>query len=209
MENITSRSDCIPPECDAELTPSGRARTARILLATFWTSVVLYLGMASLPESPMRPRLWIRLNLGTLSPQGWAFFTRNPREAFDRVYRRTPEGWSLLSQPNTSWFSGFGLSRRARVIGVEMAPLLARIPAGRWIDCDGDWTSCAEGKGEPLRAINRSLTGEVCGDLAIVREEPVPWAWSRTMRRQSMPSRLALLRVSCEPRPVETAAGRL
>jgi len=135
-----------------------------------------------------------------ISPQGWAFFTRDPREPVDRLYRGTASGWAQATFTNSSARNLFGLSRAARALNVEMAALLAELPPDRWLECRSTLEAClreADSHGVTLH--NRSLTRLACGALTVQRQPPVPWAWSRNAERIHMPSEVVRLNVRCDP----------
>lgn len=59
-------------------------------------------------------------------PQGWAFYSRNPRDNTYRVIN-TKTGERATQFPNTSPNNYFGLSRYGRLKDVEVGRLISKI----------------------------------------------------------------------------------
>ena len=175
---------------------------ARGLLACLWCAGVLLVLSSGPVDSPLRSSRALRRNMIAISPQGWAFFTRDPREPVARLYRAAGPEWSLASYTNSSARSLFGLSRRARALNVELAALLAEVPRDRWMACRSTLETCLrEAAPSGVALSNRSTTRQVCGGFAVERQPPVPWAWSRSAERIHMPSEVVRLDVRCDDTP--------
>ncbi|ASE63002.1 MULTISPECIES: SdpA family antimicrobial peptide system protein [Chryseobacterium] len=66
-------------------------------------------------------------------PQGWGFFTKNPRDPLLEVYKVERNGTIIkVTLHNLSFNNDLGLSRRARMIGYESAQITNSIPANYW-----------------------------------------------------------------------------
>jgi len=173
-------------------------RLARGLLACFWTSSAVLVLSSGPVDSPLRSSRSVRQSMIAISPQGWAFFTRDPREPVDRLYRATASGWVPATYTNSSARNFFGLSRAARALNVEMAALLAEISQDRWTECRSTLESCLWEDSSPAAVVNNpSLTRQVCGAFAVQRQPTVPWAWSRSAARIHMPSEVVQFDARC------------
>lgn len=160
-----------------------------------WTVLIVLLLRAFMPDNPLRIRRSVKDDLTLLAPEGWVFFTRDPREASDRVFRLTTPCCEEMTVPNGAASNLYGLKRDARAFGVEMAPLMAQIPRSGWRECRGDIAACAAAA-PPIALSNASAARRLCGEVVIQRQRPVPWAWSRG-RDVRAPYALAHLNVSC------------
>ncbi|MET7426456.1 SdpA family antimicrobial peptide system protein [Dactylosporangium sp. NPDC005555] len=131
-------------------------------------------------------------------PQGWAFFTRDPRGADLLVYTRGGDGrWhDALLSPHAEPRNLFGLARASRAQGVELGLLTGAVPEDGWTGCQADPGPCLE-RLTPLPAANRARRTTLCGDVGLAQRVPVPWAWSRSGDQVVMPSTVARLAVSC------------
>lgn len=194
------RHSADPPVLDAQ---SARiVRWTRIGVWAFWGALLLLVLSSFASESAVRASPDTRAAQLSLLPQGWSFFTRDPREPKDLVYHVVAGDLVRLSYANTSLRNRLGASRSARAIDGELSSLLAPVLMSSWKECDGDPAPCVrEIAAEPLRIVNHSTTRFICGEVAIVRSQPVPWAWSRSRDRIQMESRVLRLQVDCsQPR---------
>lgn len=170
----------------------------RLLIILGWSALTVLELRAFMPDNPLRVTNRVADNLTLLAPQGWIFFTRNPREAVDRVYRGTNPCCEMLTLPNNHASYLFGVKRDGRAFAVEMGPLLKRIPGKAWRECRGDLPSCVAGLPVPSRTVaNTSATRFACGKIIVQRQHPIPWAWSSN-RNLHPPYSVAILNVSCE-----------
>jgi antimicrobial peptide system SdpA family protein len=142
-------------------------------------------------ESSVRARLW--------SPQGWKFFTRNPREDTLHIYsRKRDSAWSDASLgPNTSLAGWFGLNRKPRAQGIEYGLLLYGISATSWTKCDGGSIDCLERAPIASAVYNRTPRPTLCGTVGFVLRPPVPWAWAGITDDEAMPAKALKLVVKC------------
>ena len=133
------------------------------------------------------------------APQGWAFFTRDPREKhvipFIQDGSRNWRSGSLA--PYFQWKYAFGLNRRPRAQGVELGILLALIPRAPWHQCSDDIATCIRKLPVDAEVRNESPIPSLCGRVALVSQEPMPWAWASVGDREPVPSEIVSLQVSC------------
>jgi antimicrobial peptide system SdpA family protein len=163
--------------------------------------VALYILVGNLPYSALQLPGSQYLELRAVVPEGWAFFTRNPRELRTSVYHRpASREWRIASDPQFSAPMLFGFRRTSRAVGMEAAQLLETAGSVTWRDCAaasaGD---CLQrlGDGDAIPVRNRAAAPALCGDVAILLQEPLPWAWARSTPPVHMPLRLVRLRVQC------------
>ncbi|GIG92218.1 SdpA family antimicrobial peptide system protein [Plantactinospora endophytica] len=131
-------------------------------------------------------------------PQGWAMFTRNPREQDVLAFvRSTDGGWhSALRGPHSQPHNAFGFNRASRTQGVEIATMTTRLTAEQWQECRRGIPACIE-RAVPVPMDNPSLDPTLCGDVGFAGQVPVPWAWSGSDRTISMPAQVVRLVVTC------------
>lgn len=134
-------------------------------------------------EAIIHAKLWM--------PQGWQFFTRSAREEWPRAFARNAQGeWvAAESSLRTTPASAIGLSRRARAMGLEVGCLIQGLPPSAWTPCNEEPAACLE-EMPPLDAVTVTPGAILVGDVGIVLQEPVPWAWSGRGGNVVMPSRV-------------------
>lgn len=179
---------------------SGREKRRLLLtyaiLVAFWTSVIAYVLLGSVLDHPLRASYRERQNLIAISPQGWGFFTRDPREPVELIYRWEKGRWLLYSFSNSSLRNLLGVRRAARASSVELQPMLAQVPSERWVDCKGAVDLCLR-QAAPARVKNRSTLKRLCGRIGVERRPPIPWAWSRHSGDLQMPGKVVQLEAVC------------
>lgn len=184
----------------AEKRPPVRLLAFALLLLVGWSAAGLYAVHGQMPrnviELPFESKL--RPLLPFLTPEGWAFFTRSAREPKLLTYRRAEGGRWLSADlgPHSLPSNLFGLDRKSRAQGVEIALLLGNIHKDGVVDCRDVITACLE----PLPALpirNTSPAPSLCGDVGIAQQEPLPWAWSAAAAETTMPSRVVRLSITC------------
>ena len=166
-----------------------------------WSTVALYALHAALPPNPIKLPFAERLDMRLLLPEGWAFFTRDPRDERMMPFQRGPGGeWERASRtPNFQARNSFGIDRAARAQGGELGLLLSEARDTRRMDCEDAPTVCLERAPVALRLHNSSPNPTLCGSLGLVFQKAIPWAWSRSGREKGiiMPSKVLRLDIEC------------
>jgi antimicrobial peptide system SdpA family protein len=137
--------------------------------------------------------------IGRLSPQGWAFFTKDPQDELLRVMERVDGRWQVSDEePSGSPVNLFGFRRHVRARGVEVGLFTQALGhAQMWHECKGEPESCADSLPVAAVVANPSPSPFYCGELVVFRQKPVPWAWSKAPKPVVMPSFLARIEVQC------------
>lgn len=115
-------------------------------------------------------------------PQGWAFFTKNPRDVRTQLLDSISK--QDLIQPNFSIEYYFGLSRKPRRLCLEAGYLVKGIPDSLWIK------SKNLGK-ERLRSSFKTSFFKhpiLVGHIIIMNKERTPWAWSAYEDKLNFPT---------------------
>lgn len=179
----------------------------KVCMALLFMAAVAFSGglaswvfLAALDHSPISLPRSARA-IRAVVPEGWKFFTRDPREEHLFVWTRPPAGaWQDRGLgPSASPRHFLGLRRTARAQGAEVALLLTQVPAERWHTCEREISHCLRALPSAPSITNPDANPTVCGEIAFVLRKPVPWAWQRQLEGFTMPSRIAKIRVSCSP----------
>lgn len=142
--------------------------------------------------------------LGATLPQGWAFFTRSPREENLRVYPVTADGLgphvqSAYAEPGNA----FGMDRAVRAQGTESALIQLSLPPETWIECEGPRTECldqawASALSEELPVVeNPALRQTICGPVVLSMERAGAWAYRDLVEDNVRVAKYALAEASC------------
>ena len=172
-----------------------------LMLAITWSVLILYSVHIELPvnaldlpfESTIKP------NLQAVIPEGWGFFTRDPREARLLPFLRDAGGWRSASEgPNGEAWNAFGMNRAARAQGVEMGLLEFAIPTDTWKDCNEEIANCLDKTPTSMHLSNPTPHPTMCGEVGFAHRDTVPWAWAAsTPDESSMPSKVVKVNVKC------------
>lgn len=130
-----------------------------------------------------------------LFPQGWSFFSKSPRDETISIYNleltKSPVIW-----PNNHPKNFFGIKRLGRSQGVELGVLYSQINSNAWYYCDGLSQNCLS-KLDFVPVVNNSPNPTLCGKYVIVLREPIPWAWSKSVSLEGIPSKIVKVDSSC------------
>ena len=130
----------------------------------------------------------------TIMPQGWGFFTRDPREPQTLIYARRGNRFELVNKSNAEPEYLFGISRTSRRKNVEFGQIFSQIADSLWIKCPSKrMIEC-----EPPKAVHFKsfYTNPICrGEYLLVMKQPVPWAWSKSNDGIEMPFKVCKIHV--------------
>lgn len=168
------------------------------ILIALWIVSVGYVAIANLPASPMAVSVRSRMGVRALAPEGWAFFTRDPREPHILLYSRSrSDTWLKVPQQNAEPRYWFGLRRTSRLANMALREALARVPTQAWKACVGNVNACAERlELEPISVPLETTADYLLGterDYLVQVRDVVPWAWARSRSPESMASRIVWL----------------
>lgn len=141
--------------------------------------------------------VWTRL-----MPQGWAFFSKSPRDPLIGPYTLSKTG-DVVSQsmlPSTQAKYLWGMSRNARAQGVEVAYYAADLQSGDWADCKSPIIDECVRQGKSLKAKpvkNPAPSPSVCGTSYLVESEPMPWSYRHLTEERFKALKIAKVKVQC------------
>ena len=146
-------------------------------VAAVWALVVLYVTQTQLPDNVVKlpGQHTVADPARTFTPQGWAFFTKSPRETELDPYRLVDGGWESL---RLGRHSEYGFDRASRSQGLETGILYAEIQNIEPFDCTRlSQDACLGGAPVAVTVVNPSPEPTLCGRVALANQLPVPFAW--------------------------------
>lgn len=172
-----------------------------LLLMFLWVAAGVFFLAASVRDSPLLPPKLIRQAQLAHFPQGWAFFTRSPREPELTVFRQAASGWSAVNMRNASWGTFLGLKKGGAVNGIELGAVAEQIRD--WDEMKIAWQPLLPSYPEIADASYATVKNDTrirsfCGEALLVLQEPVPWAWARSGAPVKIPSKFKKVRIECE-----------
>jgi len=150
---------------------------------------IIYIALASIPYNPLSLSYNEKNPVFVLAPQGWGFFTRNPREEEILLYKRVKNKWVTWNKSFGDPAFFFGASRLERKIISEKFQIANQIKdTTTWIN--GDLTNSLSYVFNKLPTLKISALSKdpiLSGDFILVKRENVPWAWSKKYNSITMP----------------------
>jgi antimicrobial peptide system SdpA family protein len=181
--------------------PNSRDRQRGICalaLLFFWLALSAYVVHGALPANALHLPFEDEFRLQHFLPQGWAFFTRNPRYPTLSAYTRGADGaWHPVPRQKRMWPHFLNFSRRWKLTGVEIGLTLYELPAIEWQPCQHNPFHCLDQAPESGPITNVRQSPVLCGEVGLVKQEPLPWAWSQAPDETEMPSEVIRAHVAC------------
>jgi antimicrobial peptide system SdpA family protein len=154
---------------------------------------------SSMQFNPIQNKYEKKRETFILVPQGWAFFTRSPREAQTIIYKVEGKGLVLLDHKHSDFANWMGLSRRASVIMSEMQIVKSKLHDSVFVDTKWNYQTCKIGlyPSDGIEVENEVNDPILCGDFVLVFQKPIPWAWSKSLKDIEMPATAVKVTVRC------------
>jgi antimicrobial peptide system SdpA family protein len=150
---------------------------------------------SSLRTNALSPGSSIRSADAYLFPQGWAFFTKDPRDQMVDVYRfGQDERLECVLQKNSASAYFFGISRKGRRVVLEISLILSTLPDSIW----------RTSRGEPdIHFLPQAITVHrepfmyvlTKGKYLIIEQRPIPWAWAKMNQKKYNPTKFLTLNI--------------
>ncbi|MFD4245815.1 SdpA family antimicrobial peptide system protein [Streptomyces sp. NPDC058525] len=177
------------------------SRKSIALACVVWSVIVLYAVQEQVPKNviTLPGQTKVKHTVVNVAPQGWAFFTKSPRDPEVTPYEQTSSGWRGISlTPHASPHNAFGLNRESRAQGVEIAMLLSAAQKSDWRDCTDSREACLSNAGPAARTVdNGSPDPTLCGTVGLLQERPTPYAWRDLVPESHSTERVMVLEVTC------------
>lgn len=172
-----------------------------LLLSLFSIALFLSLIFASTPFNPIQGKLKFVKTIFNVTPQGWAFFTRDAREVQVYIYKIENSTLTKVNQKHSNFDNFIGLSRKVSKLAIEMENVTGKI-IKKNIATQTTWNYDANITGKiPTKILtveNPIKSPILCGDYLIVYHEIPPWAWSTSRKKLKMPAEVIKLKILCQ-----------
>lgn len=181
----------------SEDTVDTRALGRLTLLAlAFVLATALVSVHASLPSNALHLPLVGSVDVRTLLPQGWGYFSGDARQPLATAYVNDGDGWRQIGPTHQGAPALlFGLDRSGRLMEQEIG--VVESAAGTPQDCRAPDRECLTGLRVTGTSVNPLPEPALCGDVAVVRRDPLPWAWSDSADPDRMPATAVRVELSC------------
>jgi antimicrobial peptide system SdpA family protein len=177
------------------------------MLVTLFYSLAIFISVISMmyyfiESNPVKYRFETGSILYSFVPQGWAFFTRDPREAQIAMYQKNDDGnYHLLDTRNASGKFYFGLDRRAAKVMAELQYAKRHIPMQNYVDSTFNYQTEAiftNTNTLPHYNFENVLHApSLCGEYVIVFQKSLPWSWISNLENIKMPAQIVKVKFQC------------
>jgi antimicrobial peptide system SdpA family protein len=159
----------------------NRNYRAFLLVIIVFTGVYISF-IASNRDNPVRLSYKSTTEIYSVFPQGWAFFTRDPKEDVLIVYDFQNDKEEAVNETaSLSLGNLLGINRKGRRISIELAAVVNKIPAKAWTK-ERKRMSIEKLKSLPLvDTVENVLPNPILqGTYVIYRANRKPWAWAKS-----------------------------
>lgn len=155
-----------------------RRRIFFLILVVLYALFALQIALVSVPFNPVSYLASVK-SLRILVPEGWGFFTREPKEERIYLYKITEEGQLNLILPNyLSLKNFFGASRNRRMFNIELSRLTQQLEDSMWTYCEKGLKNISLDRLKTHIVVNTVQHPQMEGTYLLLRRRPIPWAWS-------------------------------
>jgi len=160
----------------------------KLLLILFWGFISVSLLSISLPNNVLTPSYKKnRYNVFVFFPQGWGFFTRNPRLPVDIYLLKAHNKW--IADPRLRYgtlYNIFGLDRKGRVVSSIYQKIHLSVLKSHWYVCKDYELEGTGFKTDTFHSVSikyKKVPGvPMPEDLIIVNKPITPWAYRKIRR---------------------------
>lgn len=129
-----------------------------------------------------------------LLPQGWAFFTKDPKESYTLLYQIGANNEiSEFTYKSASMRNFFGFSRSARLVGGAVGQVMANVKPGDWEQGVGSISSITNFK--PKTTIKDEVFLIPPGKYILLQRKPMPWAWYKRGQEENQPFLYSIIEI--------------
>ncbi|GAA0553438.1 SdpA family antimicrobial peptide system protein [Chitinophaga japonensis] len=167
--------------------------TVYVMLTMVFVAGLFEIIVASMPSNALTPRYKTRKLLNSLLPEGWSFFTRNPREEMADIYRVEGQYLVRITDCNSEPANFMGFSRKSRKAGMELSAIAGQVPARYWykyhaVYADPGKDVCAIKNRKDLHILSPGM-------YVVAIYPPVPWTYARFPQHYTRTYKLAKIKI--------------
>jgi len=139
---------------------------------------IVYLYSVYMGTNPLSPSYKHRYSVSKIVPEGWAFFTRNPREDIYRLFQIKGDVVEEVDMSNNSLNTLMGVSRKNRRVNVEFLRMKYLTNDSMYVkEHLSNWRAMELFEIKEPRGYNYYFLKN--GEYLIQREKIIPWIYSK------------------------------
>jgi antimicrobial peptide system SdpA family protein len=169
------------------------------LLFSIILIIIGYLLVSSVNENVFTLNHISRVYQRSIMPQGWAFFTKNCREPYFRIYKQLDTKFEIvdLKQNRNNPITSFDRIDRYKLF--EISKVIEIINVKNWHECENSIDLCLSGATKFSEVIveNKEIKPIFCGSFYIIIGEYKPWAWAELVAEESVNNKVSRINIKC------------
>ena len=125
-----------------------------------------------------------------LFPQGWGFFTKDPREDQTTIYKEENNSLKELDLKNGAPNSWLGMTRKNRIMLIELIQIINQVDSSNWKGIDSkEKMKAFTDTTKAIEVINFVNNAQLEGNFFVIKQKPVPWSWRANKNNLFMPAK--------------------
>jgi antimicrobial peptide system SdpA family protein len=157
----------------------------RVIVFLLWLICSILVFFSSLKEQVLISKN-SQQTISNLLPQGWGFFTKNPRDPLLEVYKINKNKLEKITLLNFDSKSFYGFSRKARFIGFECSDVCDSFKKIKWNDDVYSNVNKLK-KGIVVKYKKKKLKYLKDGTYLFLTYRIVPYAWVKNGQQKFNP----------------------
>ncbi|MEC3616772.1 SdpA family antimicrobial peptide system protein [Bacillus stercoris] len=149
-----------------------------VIFSVLWGSIFLFSIIGSLGTTPIPLTKDSKFLMSSILPQGWGFFSKNPRDTSIGLYE-AEDASAKVRWPNMRADNLFGLYRYGRSQGVEMGVIYSQVGKEQWTACKEKNLGACKSKAKTVQLKTPAPRPLLCGSYYLTKEDIVPWSYSK------------------------------
>lgn len=184
-----------------KLIKNYKYRLVMLLLTLFSIALFLTLLFASTPFNPIQNKLKVVKTIFNITPQGWAFFTKDAREEQVYIYKIVGKKLYKINQKHANFDNFLGLSRQVSKLAIEVENVMGKV-IKKNVATSTYWNYDENVIGlipiNNIEITNPITNPMLCGEYLFVYHKNVPWAWYSSNKNLKMPAKVIKIKVLCQ-----------
>ncbi|MFP7231813.1 SdpA family antimicrobial peptide system protein [Bacillus subtilis] len=149
-----------------------------VIFSVLWGSLFLFSIIGSLGTTPIPLTKDSKFLMSSILPQGWGFFSKNPRDTAIGLYEAA-DASAKVRWPNMRADNLFGLYRYGRSQGVEMGVIYGQVGKEQWTACKEKDLGACKSTAKTVQLKTPAPRPLLCGSYYLTKEDIVPWSYSK------------------------------
>lgn len=168
-----------------------------LLISLIVFSFSFFVFITSIEFNPIQQYVSKKTPISLLSFQGWAFFTRSPREAQVILYKVHDNKLFKVAHQHSSYKNYFGLSRSSTRIISELQAIKMSLGKDNFINTKWNYQKSLYGEipNKIIDVKNQFKNPTLKGEYVLVFQRTVPWAWLESLNSIMMPAKIIRINV--------------